>query len=184
MDKDEDDAARPCGNFCMSTLSTMVIVTALACLCSGPMGWAAQPDQSPRIPIQPSDPWQAGDLLKPEDFARSLSVTNGEKPLLLFVGYSLPFQGGHIPGSKYIGQTSKPEGIQALVREVQDLPRERPIVLYCGCCPWDKCPNIRPAFRTVHDLGFNSLKVLYLPNKFQQDWTARGFPTEKGDGTK
>jgi len=33
-------------------------------------------------------------------------------------------------------------------------------------------------------LGFKNLKVLYLPNKFQQDWTAKGFPTEKGDGAK
>jgi len=165
-------------------LSTIVVVTALACLESGPLGWAAQSDQSQRISTLKSDPWQAGDLLKPEDLAKSLSETDVEKPLLLFVGYSLPFQGGHIQGSKYIGQASKPEGIQALVRAVQDLPRERPIVPYCGCCPWDKCPNIRRAFRTVHDLGFKNLKVLYVPNKFQQDWTAKGFPTEKGDGTK
>jgi hypothetical protein len=157
-------------------LSTIVVATALACCWSGHLGWGGQSDQP--------DPWQANDLLKPEDLAKSLSGTTGEKPLLLYVGYSLPFQGAHIAGSKFIGPASKPEGIQALMREVQDLPRERQVVLYCGCCPWKQCPNIRPAFRAVQELGFKNLKVLYLPNRFQQDWTAKRFPTEKGDGAK
>jgi hypothetical protein len=166
-----------------TTLAVLVAVV-LGFSLNGSLGWGGQADQSGQIPILPTDPWQAGDLLKPEDLARSLTATNSEKPLLLFVGYSLPYQGGHIPGSRFIGQASKPEGIQGLIAEVQDLPRERQIVLYCGCCPWEKCPNIRPAFRAVQGLGFKNLKVLYLPNRFQQDWTAKGFPTEKGEGAK
>ncbi|MGA2604659.1 MAG: rhodanese-like domain-containing protein [Verrucomicrobiia bacterium] len=165
-------------------LSTILVATALACCWSGHLGWGGQSDQPEQSRTPPPEPWQAGDLLKPEELAKSLSTTNSEKPLLLFVGYSLPYQGGHIPGSKFIGQASKPEGIQALIGEVQDQPQERQIVLYCGCCPWDKCPNIRPAFRAVQGLGFKNLKVLYLPNRFQQDWTAKGFPVQKGDGAK
>ena len=166
-----------------TTLAVLVAVL-LGFSLNGSLGWGGQSDQSGQIPILPTDPWQAVDLFKPEDLARSLTATNSEKPLLLFVGYSLPYQGGHIPGSKFIGQASKPEGIQALIGEVQDQPRERQIVLYCGCCPWDKCPNIRPAFRAVRGLGFKNLKVLYLPNRFQQDWTAQGFPVQKGDDAK
>ena len=160
----------------------MVVATALACCWSVPLGWGGQSDQSEQSRTPPPDPWQTNDLLKTEELAKSLSGTTGEKPLLLYVGYSLPFQGGHIEGSKFIGPASKPDGIHALVREAQDLPRERPVVLYCGCCPWKQCPNIRPAFRTMQELGFKNLKVLYLPNKFQQDWTAKGFPVQKGDG--
>ncbi len=165
-------------------LSTVLIAVALAWCWSGPLGWGGQSDQPDKSRTSPPDPWQANDLLKPEELAKSLSETTGEKPLLLYVGYSLPFQGGHIAETKFIGPAAKPEGVQALIREVQDLSRERTVVLYCGCCPWKQCPNIRPAFRAVQELGFKNLKVLCLPNKFQQDWTAKGFPTEKGDGAK
>lgn len=166
------------------TRLAILVAAVLTCCWNGSLGWGGPTDPSGQIPLLPTDPWQAGDLLKPEDLARSLSVTNGEKPLLLYVGYSLPYEGGHIRGSKFIGQASKPDGIQALIGEVQGLPREKPVVLYCGCCPWEKCPNIRPAFRAVQALGFKNLKALYLPNRFQQDWTAKGYPTERGEGAK
>jgi hypothetical protein len=33
-------------------------------------------------------------------------------------------------------------------------------------------------------MGFKNLKAVYLPNRFSQDWTAKGFPTERGEGAK
>ena len=38
------------------------------------------------------------------------------------------------------------------------------IVLYCGCCPWDRCPNLGPAYKQLHDAGFSNVNVLYLAN--------------------
>lgn len=65
---------------------------------------------------------------------------------------------------------------------MQEIPLTREIVLYCGCCPWRDCPNIRPAFRVFRELGFTRVKVLYLPASFAQDWVEKGFPVEKGEG--
>jgi hypothetical protein len=63
---------------------------------------------------------------------------------------------------------------------VLKLPRERELVIYCGCCPWDKCPNLRPAFVMLHELGFRSVKVLSLPTSFLKDWIDKGYPVEQG----
>jgi hypothetical protein len=54
------------------------------------------------------------------------------------------------------------------------------VVLYCGCCPLDKCPNLRPAFLALRDAGFARLRVLLLPNNFNADWVEKGYPVEKG----
>jgi thiosulfate/3-mercaptopyruvate sulfurtransferase len=127
----------------------------------------------------PTDPWQAKDQIKPEELAKSL-LEGGKRPLVLFVGFPVLYQGGHIVDSQFIGPTAKPEGLQTLKRMVQGLPREKTVVLYCGCCPLADCPNIRPAFSTMKDLGFKNVKILYLPNNFQKDWIARGLPIQKG----
>jgi hypothetical protein len=37
--------------------------------------------------------------------------------------------------------------MDALKKAVAGLAKARP-VLYCGCCPMTKCPNIRPAFNS------------------------------------
>jgi hypothetical protein len=52
-------------------------------------------------------------------------------------------------------------------------------VLYCGCCPWDKCPNVRPAYDALKKMGFLQLKVLRMNQDFARDWVEKGLPTEK-----
>jgi hypothetical protein len=61
----------------------------------------------------------------------------------------------------------------------QPLPRSTNLVVYCGCCPMPKCPNIRPAFVALREMGFTHMRVLILPNDFNTDWTEKGYPVEK-----
>ncbi len=60
------------------------------------------------------------------------------------------------------------------------LPKDKQIVLYCGCCPWNRCPNVGPAYKRLHDLGFTNVKVLYIANNFGDDWVNKGYPAVKG----
>jgi hypothetical protein len=53
--------------------------------------------------------------------------------------------------------------------------------VYCGCCPLDRCPNLRPAFTALHDMGFTHLRVLLIPTNFYTDWVKPGFPFEKSE---
>ena len=102
------------------------------------------------------------------------------KPLMLQVGSRVLFEQAHIAGSEYAGPGSQPAGLQLLQKRVAQLPHDTLIVLYCGCCPWNRCPNLGPAFHMLHGLGFTHVKVLYLGNNFGTDWADKGFPVEHG----
>ena len=45
----------------------------------------------------------------------------------------------------------------------------------------DRCPNVRPAFKALQDLGFKNVRVLLLPANFATDWADKGLPYNKGD---
>lgn len=159
----------------------IVIATLLAFCGSVASGWA-KPSSPPhhQVGTSPSNPWQTNQVITPAELAKTLSAETGTKPLVLCVGFPVLYQGAHIVGAKFAGPASRPAGIQALKRAVQHLPHDKHIVLYCGCCPWNRCPNIRPAFRTMQKLGFTNVKVLSVPTNFHDDWVAKGFPVEKG----
>jgi thiosulfate/3-mercaptopyruvate sulfurtransferase len=129
----------------------------------------------------PKDPWTDEQLIHPEELLKQMS--SAERPLVLHIGVPFLFKGGRIPGSIFAGQASKPEGIEKLKKAVQEVPLNREIVLYCGCCPWKDCPTIRPAFKLLREMRFTKVKVLDLPNSFGQDWVEKGFPVEKGEST-
>ncbi|HEY3628525.1 MAG TPA: rhodanese-like domain-containing protein [Terracidiphilus sp.] len=119
-------------------------------------------------------------LLQPEELVRILKVTEKEKPTLLQVGSRVMFSQVHIPGSEFAGPGSTQSGIQSLEDTVSALPKNRRIILYCGCCPWDHCPNVGPAYKRLHELGFTNVKVLYLAHNFGDDWVSKGYPAVKG----
>ena len=119
-------------------------------------------------------------LISPEDLVKVLQQPAGEKTLVLNVGPSLLFMQAHIPGADYVGAASTPQGMQALRARVKSLPKNSSIVLYCGCCPWNHCPNVRPAFNELHKLGFSSVKVLYIADNFGADWVDKGYATIRG----
>jgi thiosulfate/3-mercaptopyruvate sulfurtransferase len=119
-------------------------------------------------------------LINPEDLVNTLQSPKGEKPLVLNVGPHLLYMQAHIPGSEYIGAGSDSQGIESLRRRVKPLPRKTMIVLYCGCCPWSHCPNVRPAYNELHKAGFSNVKVLYIADNFGADWVYKGYPTIKG----
>jgi thiosulfate/3-mercaptopyruvate sulfurtransferase len=64
---------------------------------------------------------------------------------------------------------------------VANLPKDTAIVIYCGCCPWSRCPNIAPAYDRLRALGFKQLKVLYIADNFGANWVDQGYPVAKGE---
>jgi len=120
-------------------------------------------------------------LINPEKLVKILQAPKTEKPLLVQVGSHVLYSQAHIPGSEYIGPASNESGLQQLRKRVESLPRGKFIVLYCGCCPWSHCPNVKPADDALHALGFTNVKVLYIANNFGVDWVDKGYPVTKGD---
>ncbi len=134
----------------------------------------AQDKTGPR----PTDgPWAASQVLTVQQLAAQLKA--GEKPAILQVGFHVLYEAAHIPGSVYCGPASRPDSVKTLRETAAKLPRDREVVLYCGCCPWQKCPNIRPAFDALKGMGFHKLKVLYIPDNFARDWVQQHLPTSQ-----
>ncbi|MGC2196074.1 MAG: rhodanese-like domain-containing protein [Terriglobales bacterium] len=123
----------------------------------------------------------ASRLINPDELVKVLQASKGEKPLMIQVGSHVLYSQAHIPGSEYIGPASAENGLQQLRKRVESLPRNKFIVLYCGCCPWSHCPNVKPADDALRALGFTNVKVLYIANNFGADWVDKGYPVAKGD---
>lgn len=115
-------------------------------------------------------------LIEPASLAPRLA----EKPVILYVGPNVLYRSKHIPAAIYAGPTGKPEGLELLKAAVAKLPHDREIVIYCGCCPWDRCPNVKPAIALLQQMGFTNAKVLHLPEYFKTDWIDKGYPVESG----
>ncbi len=119
------------------------------------------------------------ELIRPEELAKALR--SSAKPTVLNVGPRVIYVQAHIPGAEYIGPTAKPEGLEKLRARAASLPRDSFLVIYCGCCPWEHCPNVWPAYKELKQMGFTRLKLLYIANSFGSDWVEKGFPTAKGE---
>ncbi len=118
-------------------------------------------------------------LIHPEALNRLLQAKAADRPLMLQIGSRFLFNQAHIPGSVYVGAAAQPDGLQQLQNTVAKLPKNKFIVLYCGCCPWNHCPNVGPAYNQLRGMGFTNVKVLYLPNNLGDDWVAKGYPVER-----
>ncbi|HYL39465.1 MAG TPA: rhodanese-like domain-containing protein [Bryobacteraceae bacterium] len=123
-----------------------------------------------------SDPWPKSELLEPASFAQELRA--GKKPIIISVAFPVLYHANHIVQAIDAGPGSKPEGIEALKKAVANAPKDADIVVYCGCCPMVKCPNIRPAYRTLKELGFTHIRVLSIPTNMHDDWYTKGYPSE------
>jgi hypothetical protein len=128
-----------------------------------------------------SNPWSTNDAVEPSKFADELAHAGGSaRPTILYVGFNPLFAGGHIEGATFHGTASNAQGIADLKKWAASLPRDTNLVIYCGCCPFGYCPNIRPAFVAFHEMGFTHLRVLVMPDSFATDWAQKGYPVEKG----
>jgi thiosulfate/3-mercaptopyruvate sulfurtransferase len=130
----------------------------------------AQPGSAPTIP--------QGALIQPAELAAMLK--GGPKPVILQVGFKVMYDEAHIPGALYAGPGSKDDGITVLTEQAASIGKDQEVVIYCGCCPWEHCPNVAAAWRTLKELGFANLKVLYIPKNFGADWVEKGYPVVKG----
>ena len=130
--------------------------------------------------VKEEDPWMAEQIVQPAQLVAELQQGGGPHPTVIYVGFKTLYAGAHIPGAVYHGPGSTEQGISDLKKFAATLPREADVVLYCGCCPLEKCPNLRPAFHALKEIGISRLRVLILPNSFNTEWVQKGYPTLKG----
>lgn len=122
---------------------------------------------------QQADNWTSDQLMQPAELAKTLGQGK-EIPVIFSVG-----PGAYIPHSIHTGSAKEKEHLDQLKKELKKLPKDKKIVIYCGCCPFDRCPNVRPAIRVLKDYKFTNYFLLNLPKNIKTDWIDKGYPTIK-----
>src|ERR1700757_1169719 len=115
-----------------------------------------------------SDPWSTSQTIEAPDLAKELGLLKGQpgesksaaKPIVVCVGFRPLYMGAHVPGAVFHGAAQSEQGLADLKRWAQGVPHSATVVVYCGCCPLEHCPNIRPAYIALRDMGFTNLRVL------------------------
>lgn len=143
-----------------------IIATASCIIMLGVSTFTAQAQVSPNAkPLGMDNPWSPNELMEPAELAAATT-----KPLIFNIGVV-----EDIKGAKHIGAASSAENLAKFKKEITGLPKNTTIVFYCGCCPFTKCPNIRPAFRELKAAGFTNIKLLNLSTNLKTDWIAKGY---------
>lgn len=132
-----------------------------------------------RAPAIPPE-WRNTRQISVAELAKKLSGPAKTRPIILQVGFKTLYDGAHIPGAIFAGPASTAQGLAKLKAVAGKIPRDKEVVLYCGCCPWEKCPNIHPAYDRLRRMGFSRLVVLLIPQDFAHDWISQGFPVAHG----
>lgn len=117
--------------------------------------------------------WTPEKLIEPAALAKTIE-SNKDLPFIYCVG-----PGVVIPHSIDIGMTSDEKNVAKFKDSIKNLPRNSNIVIYCGCCPFDHCPNVRPAIALLQQMKFTNYHLLDLPHNIKTDWIAKGYPQVK-----
>ena len=119
---------------------------------------------------QKTENWTKDQLMEPAALANTIK-SNENMPFIYCVG-----PGAVIPHSINVGMTEDKKNLEAFKASISKLPRTANIVIYCGCCPFAKCPNVRPAIASLKEMKFTNYHLLNLPDNIKTDWIAKGYP--------
>jgi hypothetical protein len=120
---------------------------------------------------QTKEPWNNSQLMEPAALASKIDNHQTNDMLILCVGPD-----ALIKGSVNIGMTHEPDNIGKLKAYLKNVKKDAEIVIYCGCCPIQKCPNVRPAFTALNEMGFKNARLLNLPKNIKVDWLDHNYP--------
>lgn len=130
-------------------------------------------------PAAATDVIAAKDVVEPKAFIKLLKPNKGKPaPLLIQVGYRELFDQGSIPGSIFAGSGDSEGGLKLLEKELKKQAKDKPVLLYCGCCPWAHCTNVSASYTKAKALGYKNVKVLRIAENFDDDWVKKGYPTK------
>jgi hypothetical protein len=118
------------------------------------------------------EPWKANQLLAPSVLAST--IQNNKAPLIISIG-----PGAVILNSIDMGMASSKTNLDKLKNYLGTIDKKKEIVIYCGCCPFEHCPNIRPAFTLLNQMGFDHVQLLNLATNIKVDWMNKGYPVKK-----
>ncbi|MBS1602333.1 MAG: rhodanese-like domain-containing protein [Bacteroidetes bacterium] len=126
--------------------------------------------------IRQTEPWTPAQLLEPSELAAKISHPAVNPPLIICVGPS-----GLIKGSIETGPAKDSQNLDSLKRLLQKQDPGKEVIIYCGCCPFEHCPNVRPAFTLLNEMHFTRARLLNLSHNIKVDWIDHKYPVKEGN---
>lgn len=120
------------------------------------------------------EPWSESDLMAPETLANMILEDAINPKYIISIGFE-----NVIKNSVDLGPANNPVKLQEFRSYLEKLPKDAELVLYCGCCPFKDCPNIRPAMRLAKEMNFTNVNLLDIENNIRIDWIDLGYPVNK-----
>lgn len=99
------------------------------------------------------DPIKKEQLIQPQELAYVINNPKAIKPVILNVGTV-----DQIKTAIKAGPVNEEEGFGKFKSVVNGIPKDKEVVVYCGCCTSANCPNIRPAIKYLNDNGYKKLR--------------------------
>ncbi|MBX3164283.1 MAG: rhodanese-like domain-containing protein [Bacteroidetes bacterium] len=118
--------------------------------------------------------WKKEQLMPTAELAEKINTNAKDKPIIFNVG---PMD--NIKGAISVGLGTSATVTQQMKNKLSMESKTRGVVIYCGCCSYSNCPNIKPAYDALIGLGFKNTKVLELPENLKPDWVAKDYPMEE-----
>ena len=118
--------------------------------------------------------WKKEQLMPTAELADKIKTNAKDKPILFNVG---PMD--QIKGAVFVGRGTSATSIEKMKSSLSLENKNKAVVVYCGCCSYASCPNIKPAYDALIGLGFKNARVLELPVGIKEDWVAKGYPMEE-----
>lgn len=118
--------------------------------------------------------WKKEQLMPTAELAEKIKTNAKDKPILFNVG---PME--QIKGAVFVGRGTSATSIEKMKSSLSLESKTKPVVVYCGCCSYASCPNIKPAYDALVSLGFKNAKVLELPVGIKEDWVSKGYPMDE-----
>jgi thiosulfate/3-mercaptopyruvate sulfurtransferase len=115
--------------------------------------------------------WTQDQLIEPAQLAQTIQK-NEALPIIYSIG-----PGAVIKNSIDIGSIKDAQNMQEFKKQLSKLPKDANVVVYCGCCPFEHCPNVRPAVATLKEMQFTNYKLLNLSHNVKTDWLDKGYPS-------
>jgi len=122
---------------------------------------------------QAPENWTKDQLMEPAQLAQKLK-DNDTSVVIISVAPS-----ASIPRLLSAGHAKKEKNLLKIQNALKEKNKDAEIVIYCGCCPFEHCPNVRPAIDLLQQMKFTNYKLLNLPHNIKADWLDKGYPRVK-----
>jgi hypothetical protein len=111
-------------------------------------------------------------LENPATLAKVLNDPKQPDPIVLNVG-TMPIL---IKNAVIAGPASTDDGLLNFKSQLVNYKKSQAIVIYCGCCAIEHCPNVGPALDYALDQGYTNIKVLDIQKSLKTEWQDKGYP--------